>query len=65
MLQSLAEPLLGTRRYANGTIIAGTYKDGVVQLMKAPANIQEIKVIVTFLDSTDLDPDSVVSKSEN
>jgi hypothetical protein len=41
--------------------IAGTYKDGVVQLMEAPANIQESKVIVTFLDSTDLDP--VVSKS--
>jgi hypothetical protein len=41
--------------------IAGTYKDGVVQLTEAPANIQESKVIVTFLDSTDLDP--VVSKS--
>ena len=41
--------------------IAGTYKDGVVQLMEAPANIQESKVIVTFLDSTDLD--STVSKS--
>ena len=41
--------------------IAGTYKDGVVQLTEAPANIQESKVIVTFLDSTDLDP--AVSKS--
>ena len=41
--------------------IAGTYKDGVVQLTEAPANIQESKVIVTFFDSTDLDP--VVSKS--
>ena len=41
--------------------IAGTYKDGVVQLMEAPANIQESKVIVTFLDSTDID--SAVSKS--
>jgi hypothetical protein len=36
--------------------IAGTYKDGVVQLTEAPTNIQESKVIVTFLDSTDLDP---------
>jgi hypothetical protein len=43
--------------------IAGTYKDGVVQLTEAPANIQESKVIVTFLNSTDLDPDPVVSKS--
>jgi hypothetical protein len=43
--------------------IAGTYKDGVVQLMEAPANIQESKVIVTFLDSTDFDPDPVASKS--
>ena len=41
--------------------IAGTYKDGVVQLMEAPANIQESKVIVTFLDSTDIDP--AISKS--
>jgi hypothetical protein len=36
--------------------IAGTYKDGVVQLTEAPANIQESKVVVTFLDSIDLDP---------
>jgi hypothetical protein len=43
--------------------IAGTYKDGVVQLTEAPANIQESKVIVTFLDSTDLDPDPIVGKS--
>jgi hypothetical protein len=43
--------------------IAGTYKDGVVQLTEAPANIQESKVIVTFLDFTDLDPDSIVGKS--
>jgi hypothetical protein len=28
--------------------IAGTYKDGVVQLTEAPANIQESKVIVTM-----------------
>ena len=41
--------------------IAGTYKDGVVQLMEAPANIQESKVIVIFVDSTHLDP--AVSKS--
>ena len=41
--------------------IIGTYKDGVVQLMEAPANIQESKVIVTFLDSTDIDP--AISKS--
>ena len=40
---------------------AGTYKDGVVQLTEAPANIQESKVIVTFLDSTDIDP--AISKS--
>ena len=39
--------------------IAGTYKNGVIQLANAPANIQESKVIVTFLDSTDLDPDAV------
>jgi hypothetical protein len=43
--------------------IAGTYKDGVVQLTEAPANIQESKVIVTFLDFTDLDPDPIVGKS--
>ena len=41
--------------------IAGTYKDGVVQLIEAPANIQESKVIVTFFDSTDID--LAVSKS--
>jgi hypothetical protein len=44
-------------------LIAGTYKDGVVQLTEAPANIQESKVIVTFLDFTDLDPDPIVGKS--
>jgi hypothetical protein len=53
MLQSLAEPLVAR--------IAGIYKDGVVQLTEAPANIQESKVIVTLLDSTDLD--SAISKS--
>jgi hypothetical protein len=53
MLQSLAEPL--------EMRIAVTYKDGVVQLTEAPANIQESKVILTFFDSTDLDP--VVSES--
>lgn len=41
--------------------IAGIYKDGVVQLTETPTNIQESKVIVTFLDSKDLDP--VTSKS--
>jgi hypothetical protein len=41
--------------------IAGTYKNGVVQLTEAPANIQESKVIVTFLDFTDLEP--AISKS--
>jgi hypothetical protein len=48
--------------------IAGTYKDGVIQLTEAPANIQESKVIVTFLDSTDLDPavsKAVLSQEDN
>jgi hypothetical protein len=48
--------------------IAGTYKDGVVQLTESPANIQESKVIVTFLDSTDLEPvasQSTLSKASD
>jgi hypothetical protein len=36
--------------------IAGTYENGTVQLTEIPPNIRSSKVIVTFLDSIDINP---------
>ena len=36
--------------------IAGTYKNGLIQLAELPSNIQESKVIVTFLDNPERHP---------
>jgi hypothetical protein len=36
--------------------IVGTYENGTVQLMEIPPNIRSSKVIVTFLDSIEVDP---------
>ena len=36
--------------------IAGTYENGTIQLMEIPLNIRSSKVIVTFLDSIDINP---------
>lgn len=36
--------------------IAGTYEHGTIQLTEIPLNIRSSKVIVTFLDSIEIDP---------
>jgi hypothetical protein len=36
--------------------IAGTYENGTVQLTEIPLNIRSSKVIVTFLDSIEVNP---------
>jgi hypothetical protein len=36
--------------------IAGTYENGTVQLTEIPPNIRSSKVIVTFLDSIEVNP---------
>jgi hypothetical protein len=36
--------------------IAGTYENGTVKLTEIPPNIRSSKVIVTFLDSIDINP---------
>jgi hypothetical protein len=36
--------------------IAGTYENGIVQLTEIPLNVRSSKVIVTFLDSIDINP---------
>jgi hypothetical protein len=38
--------------------IAGTYENGIVQLTEIPLNVRSSKVIVTFLDSIDINPTS-------
>jgi hypothetical protein len=35
--------------------VEGTYKDGKVELAKQPAEITESRVLVTFLESKDVD----------
>jgi hypothetical protein len=36
--------------------IAGTYENGTVQLTEIPLNVRSSKVIVTFLDSIEVNP---------
>jgi hypothetical protein len=36
--------------------IAGTYENGTVKLTEIPPNIRSSKLIVTFLDSIDINP---------